>query len=219
MRALPIKGFIDQIDGFNCDGISAGLKPNGNKDLGFIEITLPKALIVSWIDNPAENHGLLIKASDNSDIGLIKITSKESTQTTKRPQLVLGMSINLCNGSASDLADTDGDGLYDLIEIGGDGNYDEGLDTDPYNADTDGDGLSDGVEDANQNGVAYITFDSNIGGAAVLRLDLNGDGDYNDEIDRDVYKFAQAEGDTILWDGLDGLGNDFMLFDGLLQGD
>jgi glutamate N-acetyltransferase/amino-acid N-acetyltransferase len=33
---LPIKGFIDQIDGFYCDGIHAGLKPNGNNDLGFI---------------------------------------------------------------------------------------------------------------------------------------------------------------------------------------
>ena len=33
---LPIKGFIDQIDGFYCDGIHAGLKPNGDKDLGFI---------------------------------------------------------------------------------------------------------------------------------------------------------------------------------------
>ena len=33
---LPIKGFIDQIDGFYCDGIHAGLKPNGSKDLGFI---------------------------------------------------------------------------------------------------------------------------------------------------------------------------------------
>lgn len=33
---FPIKGFIDQIDGFFCDGIHAGLKPNGNKDLGFI---------------------------------------------------------------------------------------------------------------------------------------------------------------------------------------
>lgn len=33
---LPIKGFIDQIDGFYCDGIHAGLKPNGNLDLGFI---------------------------------------------------------------------------------------------------------------------------------------------------------------------------------------
>ena len=27
---LPIKGFIDQIEGFHCDGIHAGLKPNGN---------------------------------------------------------------------------------------------------------------------------------------------------------------------------------------------
>ncbi len=33
---LPIKGFIDKIDGFYCDGIHSGLKPNGNKDLGFI---------------------------------------------------------------------------------------------------------------------------------------------------------------------------------------
>ena len=38
---LPIKGFIDQIDGFNCDGISAGLKPNGDKDLGFIYTNEP----------------------------------------------------------------------------------------------------------------------------------------------------------------------------------
>ncbi|RBQ26217.1 MULTISPECIES: bifunctional glutamate N-acetyltransferase/amino-acid acetyltransferase ArgJ [Arcobacteraceae] len=33
---LPIKGYIEQIDGFYCDGIHAGLKPNGNNDLGFI---------------------------------------------------------------------------------------------------------------------------------------------------------------------------------------
>ncbi len=33
---LPIKGFIDQIDGFYCDGIHAGLKANNQKDLGFI---------------------------------------------------------------------------------------------------------------------------------------------------------------------------------------
>ena len=38
---LPIKGFIDQIDGFFCDGIHAGLKPNGNNDLGFIYTNEP----------------------------------------------------------------------------------------------------------------------------------------------------------------------------------
>jgi len=33
---FPIKGFIDQIDGFYCDGIHAGLKLNDKKDIGFI---------------------------------------------------------------------------------------------------------------------------------------------------------------------------------------
>jgi glutamate N-acetyltransferase/amino-acid N-acetyltransferase len=33
---FPIKGFIDQVDGFFCDGIHAGLKPNNKKDIGFI---------------------------------------------------------------------------------------------------------------------------------------------------------------------------------------
>ncbi len=33
---FPFKGYIDQIEGFYCDGISAGLKPNGDNDLGFI---------------------------------------------------------------------------------------------------------------------------------------------------------------------------------------
>ncbi|WP_198306192.1 bifunctional glutamate N-acetyltransferase/amino-acid acetyltransferase ArgJ [Arcobacter vandammei] len=38
---LPIKGFIDKIDGFFCDGIHIGLKPNGNNDLGFIYTNEP----------------------------------------------------------------------------------------------------------------------------------------------------------------------------------
>jgi len=33
---FPIKGYIDQIDGFFCDGIHAGLKAKDNKDIGFI---------------------------------------------------------------------------------------------------------------------------------------------------------------------------------------
>ena len=35
-KIIPTKGFIDQIDGFFCDGIHAGLKKDGKKDLGFI---------------------------------------------------------------------------------------------------------------------------------------------------------------------------------------
>lgn len=33
---FPIKGYIDQINGFYCDGIHAGLKVKGNNDVGFI---------------------------------------------------------------------------------------------------------------------------------------------------------------------------------------
>ena len=33
---FPINGYIDQIDGFYCDGISAGLKANNKLDMGFI---------------------------------------------------------------------------------------------------------------------------------------------------------------------------------------
>jgi glutamate N-acetyltransferase/amino-acid N-acetyltransferase len=33
---FPLKGYIDTIDGFYCDGVSAGFKPNGAKDIGFI---------------------------------------------------------------------------------------------------------------------------------------------------------------------------------------
>ncbi|WP_419769438.1 MAG: bifunctional glutamate N-acetyltransferase/amino-acid acetyltransferase ArgJ [Candidatus Marinarcus sp.] len=33
---FPIKGYIDQIEGFYCGGIHAGLKPSGANDLGFI---------------------------------------------------------------------------------------------------------------------------------------------------------------------------------------
>ena len=49
-------------------------------------------------------------------------------------------------------SDSDMDGITDIIETGGDGNYDEGTDTNPLNDDTDEDGLTDGEEDSNQNG-------------------------------------------------------------------
>ncbi len=49
-------------------------------------------------------------------------------------------------------SDSDGDGISDSMETGGDGKYDEGIDMNPLLADSDGDGISDGEEDANKNG-------------------------------------------------------------------
>ena len=57
-----------------------------------------------------------------------------------------------CN-SNTDPIDTDGDGIYDDIELGEDGEYNKAVDTNPYLADTDGDGLTDGEEDLNRNGL------------------------------------------------------------------
>jgi len=167
-------------------------------DLGFLEIDLPKALITSWIDDHSTNYGILIKASDNSNYGIIKILSKENTQTTKQPQLVLEMKVNHCDGatgnsnSESNGTDTDGDGIYDHIEMGGDNEYNDGTDTDPNNPDTDGDGLSDGEEDANKNGIVD-TGESNPRSncdplGTSLYCDFDGDGwinlfDWDDDND------------------------------------
>lgn len=48
---LPIKGYIDQIDGFYCDGVHAGLKPNGNSDLGFIYVSEPCSVAAVFTEN------------------------------------------------------------------------------------------------------------------------------------------------------------------------
>ncbi|RXI28687.1 bifunctional glutamate N-acetyltransferase/amino-acid acetyltransferase ArgJ [Aliarcobacter trophiarum] len=48
---LPIQGYIDQIDGFFCDGIHAGLKPNGNNDLGFIYTNEPCNVAAIFTEN------------------------------------------------------------------------------------------------------------------------------------------------------------------------
>lgn len=48
---LPIKGFIDQIEGFYCDGIHIGLKPNGNNDLGFIYTKEPCTVAAIFTNN------------------------------------------------------------------------------------------------------------------------------------------------------------------------
>ncbi|RMG80339.1 MAG: hypothetical protein D6714_14835, partial [Bacteroidetes bacterium] len=66
-------------------------------------------------------------------------------------------------------SDTDGDGLSDILETGGDGVYNAGLDTNPLKADTDNDGIPDGIEDANHNG-EWDAGETN-------PIDANTDGD------------------------------------------
>lgn len=58
------------------------------------------------------------------------------------------------DGDAPSLPDRDRDGLPDEVEDkNGNGEWDEGSETDLNNPDTDGDGIKDGVEDANHDGI------------------------------------------------------------------
>ena len=53
-------------------------------------------------------------------------------------------------------SDSDNDLIPDIVETGGDGDYDAGIDTNPLNYDTDGDMVSDGLEDRNRDGIVNI---------------------------------------------------------------
>ncbi len=81
---LPIKGFIDQIDGFNCDGISAGLKPNGNKDLGFIYTNEPCDVEAVFTENKFQAAPLkhFLQYDENFQTNFVLINSKNANAMT-----------------------------------------------------------------------------------------------------------------------------------------
>lgn len=55
---------------------------------------------------------------------------------------------------------------------------------------------------------ATIDFESSQGGIAYLFLDLNGDGDFTDMVDKTITKNIVAGPGSIFWDGSNGLGAD-----------
>jgi len=81
---LPIKGFIDQIDGFNCDGISAGLKPNGDKDLGFIYTNEPCDVQAVFTENRFQAAPLkhFLQYEENFKTNFVLINSKNANAMT-----------------------------------------------------------------------------------------------------------------------------------------
>ncbi len=81
---LPIKGFIDQIDGFNCDGISAGLKPSGDNDLGFIYTTQPCDVQAVFTENKFQAAPLkhFLQYEENFKTNFVLINSKNANAMT-----------------------------------------------------------------------------------------------------------------------------------------
>jgi len=81
---LPIKGFIDQIDGFNCDGISAGLKPSGDNDLGFIYVSEPCDVQAVFTNNKFQAAPLkhFLEYGEEFKTNFVLINSKNANALT-----------------------------------------------------------------------------------------------------------------------------------------
>ena len=81
---LPIKGYIDQIDGFYCDGIHAGLKPNGNNDLGFIYTNEPCTVGAIFTENRFQAAPLkhFLHYGENFKTNFVLINSKNANALT-----------------------------------------------------------------------------------------------------------------------------------------
>ncbi|MBU0924678.1 bifunctional glutamate N-acetyltransferase/amino-acid acetyltransferase ArgJ [bacterium] len=83
---LPIKGYIDQIDGFYCDGIHAGLKPNGNNDLGFIYTNKPCTVAAIFTENRFQAAPLkhFLQYGEDFKTNFVLINSKNANALTGR---------------------------------------------------------------------------------------------------------------------------------------
>ena len=83
---LPIKGYIDQIDGFYCDGIHAGLKPNGNNDLGFIYTKEACTVAAIFTENRFQAAPLkhFLQYGENFKTNFVLINSKNANALTGR---------------------------------------------------------------------------------------------------------------------------------------
>ena len=83
---LPIKGYFDQIDGFYCDGIHAGLKPNGNNDLGFIYSDKPCTVAAIFTENRFQAAPLkhFLQYEKDFKTNFVLINSKNANALTGR---------------------------------------------------------------------------------------------------------------------------------------
>ena len=83
---LPIKGYIDQIDGIYCDGIHAGLKPNGNNDLGFIYTQKPCTVAAIFTENRFQAAPLkhFLQYGEDFKTNFVLINSKNANALTGR---------------------------------------------------------------------------------------------------------------------------------------
>ena len=83
---LPIKGYIDQIDGFFCDGIHAGLKSNEKLDMGFIYTKEACTVAALFTENRFQAAPLkhFLQYGDDFKTNFVLINSKNANALTGR---------------------------------------------------------------------------------------------------------------------------------------
>lgn len=83
---LPIKGYIDQIDGFYCDGIHAGLKSNEKLDMGFIYTKEACTVAALFTENRFQAAPLkhFLQYSEDFKTNFVLINSKNANALTGR---------------------------------------------------------------------------------------------------------------------------------------
>lgn len=83
---LPIKGYIDQIDGFYCDGIHAGLKSNEKLDMGFIYTKEPCTIAAVLTENRFQAAPLkhFLQYGEDFKTNFVLINSKNANALTGR---------------------------------------------------------------------------------------------------------------------------------------
>jgi len=81
---LPIKGYIDQIDGFYCNGVHAGLKANESLDLGFIYTKEPCSVAAIFTENRFQAAPLkhFLQYGEKFKTNFVLINSKNANALT-----------------------------------------------------------------------------------------------------------------------------------------
>lgn len=62
----------------------------------------------------------------------------------------------------------------------------------------------------------FFYFETNIGGSITLQLDLNGDGDFDDDVDLTLMDVLNDGLDSVFWNGTNGLGDTLQVQDSLV---
>lgn len=81
---FPIEGSISEINGFYCDGVSAGLKPNNNLDVGFIYTDTPCNVNAIFTKNKFQAAPLVhfLNYEKNFQTNFVLINSKNANAMT-----------------------------------------------------------------------------------------------------------------------------------------